>query len=274
MPVTGTPIRRLFAALVAGVVVAYAASTLPAQRAQGPRTSDKRPDLNGIWQAIGTAHWDLEAHPAQPSPILELGAIGGIPAGLSVVNGGTIPYQPWAAEKKKENFANRLKDDPEIKCFLPGVPRAMYLPYPFQIVQTPETVLMAFDYDLTTRIVPLGGKPPEMPVDTWMGYSTGRWEGDTLVIETKGFNDSTWFDRAGNFHSDQLVVVERVSPLTADAITYEATMTDPKVFTRPWTISMPLYRRLDKGVQLLDYNCVELTEEYRYSSLLKAFGTK
>ena len=274
MPITGHAIRRWLALFVAGVVVAYAASTLPAQRAQGPRTSDKRPDLNGIWQAIGTAHWDLEAHPAQASPILELGAIGGIPAGLSVVNGGTIPYQPWAAAKKKENFANRLRDDPEIKCFLPGVPRAMYLPYPFQIVQTPETVLMAFDYDLATRIVPIGGKPLDMPVDTWMGYSTGRWEGDTLVIETKGFNDSTWFDRAGNFHSDQLVVVERLSSLTADAITYEATMTDPKVFTRPWTISMPLYRRLDKGVQLLDYNCVELTEEYRYGPLLKAYGNK
>ena len=272
MPGTGTPIRRLFAVLVAGVVVAYAASTLPAQRAQGPRTSDKRPDLNGIWQAIGTAHWDLEAHPAQPSPILELGAIGGIPAGLSVVNGGTIPYQPWAAAKKKENFANRLRDDPEVKCFLPGVPRAMYLPYPFQIVQTPETVLMAFDYDLTTRIVPLGGKPPEMPVDTWMGYSTGRWEGDTLVIETKGFNDSTWFDRAGNFHTDQLVVVERLSPLTADAITYEATMTDPKVFTRPWTISMPLYRRVEPNMQLGEFKCEEFVSDLVYGKYQKGSG--
>ena len=115
----------------------------------------------------------------------------------------------------------------------------------------------------------MDGKVPEMPVDTWMGYSTGRWEGDTLVVETKGFNGNTWFDRAGNFHSDRLQVTERFTPAGPNVLTYEATMTDPTVFTRPWKISMPLYRRLEKNAQLLEYNCVALTEEMRYGPLLK-----
>lgn len=260
---------KLCAVIGSTALLWYVGTPLPAQRSQGSRTADKRPNFNGIWQAMNTANWDLEAHPARPSLALELGAIGGTPAGLGVVEGGAIPYQPWAAAKKKENFANRLKADPEVNCYLPGVPRATYMPYPFQIVQTPQAVLMAYEYDGAGRVIKLAGKPPEMPVDTWMGYSVGRWEGDALVIETKGFNDRTWFDRAGNFHSDQLQVTERFTPISADALNYEATMVDPKVFTRPWKISMPLYRRLEKNLQILEYNCVELTNELRYAPLLK-----
>jgi len=262
--------RNLTAACAVAALAAYVAAAVPAQqRYQGPRGRDKRPDFNGLWQTMNTAHWNLEAHSVEPTPILELGAIGGVPGGIGVVEGGAIPYLPAALKKRDENRASRLKLDPEVQCFLPGIPRATYMPYPFQIVQTPETVLMAYSYDSAARIINLDGKPPEMPVDTWMGYSWGRWEGDALVIETKGFNDRTWFDRSGNFHSDQLEVVERFTPLTADAITYEATMTDKAVFSRPWKISMTLYRHLDRNAQLLEYNCIRMTEELRYGPLLK-----
>lgn len=250
-------------------VLWIAGASLPAQRSQGPRTSDNRPDLNGIWQAMNSANWDLEAHPARASLIVEMGAIGGTPAGQSVVEGGSIPYLPEALPKKKENFANRLKADPEVMCFLPGIPRATYMPYPFQIIQSQHAILMAYEYDHAVRVISVDGKAPEMPVDTWMGYSWGQWEGDTLVVQTRGFNGNTWFDRAGNFHSDQLQVTERFTPAGTNVLTYEATMTDPKTFTRPWTISMPLYRRLEKNAQLLEYNCVSLTEDMRYGPLLE-----
>lgn len=251
------------------IVLWIAGTPLPAQRSQGPRTADNRPDLNGIWQAMNSANWDLEAHPARASLVMELGAIGGTPAGQSVVEGGAIPYRPEVLAKKKENFANRLKADPEVMCYLPGIPRATYMPFPFQIIQSQHTILMAYEYDHAVRAISMDGKVPEMPVDTWMGYSWGQWQGNTLVVQTRGFNGNTWFDRAGNFHSDQLQVTERFTPADTNVLTYEATMTDPSTFTRPWTISMPLYRRLEKNAQLLEYNCVSLTEEMRYGPLLE-----
>jgi hypothetical protein len=257
---------------IVGAIGWITSAVLPAQRSQSVRTADKRPDLNGIWQTMNTAHWDLEAHSARPSLVLELGAIGGAPGGQSVVEGGTIPYHPAALEKRKQNFANRLAADPEINCFLPGIPRATYMPYPFQIVQSSHAILMAYEYAKAVRVISMDGKAPEMPVDTWMGYSTGRWDGDTLVVDTKGFNDRTWFDRAGNYHSDQLQVIERFTLSNANVLMYQATMTDPKTFSRPWTISMPLYRHVEKNAQLLEYNCVALTEEMRYGPLLKDIG--
>ena len=205
------------------------------------RTSDGKPDLNGIWQTLNTANWDLQSHAAQPGPVVALGAIGAVPAGQSVVEGGEIPYRPEALAKRKENFINRLKLDPEAKCYLPGVPRATYMPYPFQIVQTPKNVLIAYEYDNASRTIYMD-KTGESPIDTWMGWSVGHWEGDTLVVDVTSFNDQTWFDRAGDFHSDALHVTERYTPLNHDALQYEATIEDPKVFTRPWKISMPLYR--------------------------------
>ena len=236
------------------------------------RTADGKPDLNGIWQAMGAAHWDLQDHQARSGPVLELGAIAAVPAGLGVVDGNEIPYQPWAAAKKKENYENWLTADPEVKCYLPGIPRATYMPYPFQILQTHNNdILMAYEYASASRLIKMGKTEPP-PVDTWMGQSTGRWEGDTLVVDTIGFNDQTWFDRAGNFHSEALHVVERFTPKSPDVLDYQVTIEDPKVFTRPWTIQIPLYRRQDKNVQLMEFKCVEFVEELLYGHLRKKTG--
>ena len=237
-----------------------------------PRMADGKPNLNGIWQAMGTAHWDLQDHNARSGPVLELGAIAAVPAGLSVVEGNEIPYQPWAAAKKKENYENWLTRDPEVKCYLPGIPRATYMPYPFQIVQTHNNdILMAYEYASASRIIKMGKTEPP-PVDTWMGQSAGRWDGDTLVVDTIGFNDQTWFDRAGNFHSEALHVIERFTPKTPDLLDYEVTIEDPKVFTRPWKIQMPLYRRQGQNAQLLEFKCVEFVEELMYGHLRKKTG--
>jgi len=236
------------------------------------RTADGKPDLNGIWQAMGAAHWDLQDHQARSGPVLELGAIAAVPAGLSVVEGNEIPYQPWAAAKKKENYENWLTSDPEVKCYLPGIPRATYMPYPFQILQTHNNdILMAYEYASASRLIKMGKTEPP-PVDTWMGQSTGRWEGDTLIVDTIGFNDQTWFDRAGNFHSEALHVVERFTPKSPDVLDYQVTIEDPKVFTRPWKIQVPLYRRQDKNVQLMEFKCVEFVEELMYGHLRKPTG--
>ena len=238
------------------------------------RTADGKPDLNGIWQAMGAAHWDLQDHQARSGPVLELGAIAAVPAGSSVVEGNEIPYQPWAAAKKKENYENWLTRDPEVKCYLPGIPRATYMPYPFQILQTHNNdILMAYEYASASRLIKMGKTEPP-PVDTWMGQSTGRWEGDTLVVDTIGFNDQTWFDRAGNFHSEALHVIERFTRKSPDLLDYEVTIEDTKVFTRPWKIQMPLYRRQDKNAQLLEFKCVEFVEELMYGHLRKKTGNE
>jgi hypothetical protein len=236
------------------------------------RTADGKPDLNGIWQAVGSANWNLQDHQARNGPVLELGAILAVPAGLSVVEGNEIPYQAWAAAKQKENYDNWLSRDPEVKCYLPGIPRASYMPYPFQILQTANNdILMAYEYASASRVIKMGKVEPP-PVDTWMGQSAGHWEGDTLVVDVTGLNDQTWFDRAGNFHSEALHVVERFTPASPDVLDYEVTIEDSKVFTRPWNIRMPLYRRQDRGAQLLEFKCVEFVEEMMYGDLRKKTG--
>jgi len=173
---------------------------------RAPRTADGKPNFNGIWQAVNEAYWDVEAHAAAPSPVLELGAAHAVAGGLSIIDGGTIPYKPAALAKKQENYANRLKLDPEIKCYLPGVPRANYMPYPFQVIQGPKHIMMIYTFAGAVRTIYMD-EHKEAPADSWMGWSNGRWEGETLVVDTTGFNDKTWFDRAGNFHSDALHVV-------------------------------------------------------------------
>jgi hypothetical protein len=230
------------------------------------RMSDGKPDLNGVWQAMNTANWDLLAHGSSPGAVSSLGAIGAVPPGESVVDGGVIPYLPTAAAHKKENFARRWTDDPEIKCFMPGVPRANYMPYPFQIVQSANTILFTYSFAGAVRTVRMGIEESS-PVDSWMGWSVGRWEGSTLVVDVSGFNDQTWLDRAGDFHSDKLHVVERYTPRGRDMIDYEATIEDPEVFSRPWKISMPLYRHLEKDAHLLEFQCIEYSEEVLYGHL-------
>jgi len=261
-------LANAIAALIVALVLGVMPHPSQAEAQKAPRTEDGKPDLNGLWQVLNTANWDLQEHAARPGLVVALGAVGAVPAGLGVVEGNEIPYLPEAAAKKKENFENRLTADPEIKCYLPGVPRATYMPYPFQIVQTPQHILMAYEYAGATRTIYMGKAPPS-PADSWMGHSVGRWEGDTLVVDVTSMNDQTWFDRAGNFHSDALHVVERYTPLSADALSYEVTIEDPKVFSRPWKMSMPLYRRLDKNAQLLEFKCVEFVEELMYGHLRK-----
>jgi hypothetical protein len=250
----------------------------PAYRA--PRlVTTENPDLNGIWQALNTANWDVRPHAAARSLLPDsLGALGAMPGGAGVVEGGGIPYQPWALEKQRENFQKRLTrptdlktndaaGDPEAKCYLPGVPRATYMGFPFQIIQTPQLILITYEYANATRMIHLAGKP-EAPSDSWMGWSIGRWDGDTLVVDVTNQVDRTWFDRSGNFHSNALRVVERYTPTTPYHLQYEATIEDPKVFTRPWKISMPLYRRVEPNAQLLEFKCVEFAEEFMYGHLI------
>lgn len=227
------------------MLAALAAPTAVAAQAAVPRTADGKPDLSGIWQAMTTANFDVQAHSARP----------GAPAGLGVVEGDELPYHPWALEKKAENVRNRAAADTEARCFLPGVPRIMYMPHPFQIVQAPRVVMMFFEYLHATRNVFMDTAHLRGPIEFWMGDSRGRWEGDTLVVDTVHFNDQTWFDRAGNFHSTEMHVVERFTPTDRDHVDYTATIEDAKVFTRPWTMRLVLYRHTEPSFQLLDYEC-------------------
>jgi len=218
-----------------------------------PRTADGKPDLSGIWQVMNAAAWDIQDHAARK----------GVPAGIGVVIGNEIPYKPEALARKRQNYENRATADPESKCYLPGIPRIMYMPYPFQIFQKPDTITMLFEYVHATRFVYTNGTPhPPGHIDWWMGDSRGRWEGDTLVVDVVDFNEETWFDRAGNFHSDELHLVERFTPLDRDHITYDVTVEDPKVFTRPWRMSMILYRHRETNLQLLEYECYAFDEEF------------
>src|SRR5437773_5833572 len=271
-------------AAAVGALLAVAAMPVagqaPAYRA--PRAAGGRPDLNGVWQTLNEANYDLELHMARPAlavrsgpygpvpaaPVMALGAVGAVPPGLGVVEGGLIPYRPEALAKKKENQAGWLAADPEIKCYLPGVPRATYMPYPFQILQSASAIFIAYEYAGAVRNIYLKDPGPA-PVDSWMGQSVGHWEGETLVVNVTGFNDQTWFDRAGNFHSDALHVVERYTRTSPDVMRYEAAIEDPKVFTRPWKLRMPLYRRQEKNAQLLDFKVVEFVEELLYGKLRK-----
>jgi hypothetical protein len=257
------------------VIAVTAAAQNTAYRA--PRGPGGKPDLNGIWQALNEANYDIEVHMARPAlalrpgpfgpvpapQVLALGAVGAVPPGPGVVEGGPLPYRPEALAKKKENQENWLTRDPEIKCYLPGVPRATYMPYPFQIFQSASAIFIAYQYAGAVRNIYLKDPGPA-PVDSWMGQSVGRWEGDTLVVEVTGFNDQSWFDRSGNFHSDAMRVVERYTRTSPDVMWYEATVDDPNVFTRPWKMSMPLYRRQEKNAQLMDFKCVEFVEELIY----------
>jgi len=269
------------AAVVAGIFLLTSPTAGQAPAFRAPRLAGtQHPDLNGIWQALNTANWDLEAHLARPglatergpdgevpaAAVLALGAIGGVPGGTGVVEGGRIPYQPSALARKQENFRNALTRDPEVRCFMPGVPRATYMPYPFQIVHGATRIVMAYEFAAATRTIYLEDVGPA-PVEAWMGHSVGRWEGDTLVVDVTDQVEETWFDRAGNFHSGALRVTERYTPTSPDHLQYEATIEDPNVFMRPWTIRMPLYRRKEPDAQLMEYKCVEFVEELMYGHL-------
>lgn len=239
------------------------------------------PDINGVWQAFSEAEYNLEGQAAQPAavvhpgvpngnpvphaPVLALGALGGVPPSQGVVLGGTIPYRPEALAKRDENRANALTRDPLVKCLMPGVPRATYLPFPFQITQGTEKIMIAYGFSNAGRTIHLDDV--NLGIPAWMGHSVGRWEGDTLVVDVTDLIDQTWFDRSGNFHSEGLRVTERYTPITPYHMQYEATIDDPEVFTEPWTISLPLYRRMEEHPRVLEYRCVEMVEELIYGHL-------
>ena len=262
----------LLAAIAAGAFLAGLVPTQPASAADPPRAAKiaGKPNMNGVWQAITNAYWNLEDHSASGlSNFWQLGAIAAVPAGQSIVDGdGKIPYLPAALAQRDENRAGWPKTDPEAKCYMPGVPRATYMPYPFQIVQGDGDILFVYEFASANRIVHMS-KHQEPPVDSWMGWSNGHWEGDTLVIEVTGNNDQTWFDRAGNYHSDQLKVTERYTLKGENHIQYEATIVDPMTFSKPWKISLPLYKRIEPNAQLLEFKCVEFSEELLYGDLTK-----
>jgi hypothetical protein len=248
---------RLLAVVLGAAVLAGCTPARPAPEAyRAPRTADGRPDLQGVWQAVNTAVWNIQDHPG------ELGT----PAGQGVVEGNEIPYQDWALAQRDENRKNRLTGDPESKCWMVGVPRITYMPYPFEIVQTPTQITMLYEYVHTVRNVYIDSQHPEGEageIEWFNGDSRGRWEGDTLVVDVTHFTGQTWFDRSGNFHSNALHVVERYTRTGPDHLLYEATIEDPKVFTRPWKISMPLYRRVEPNVRVLEYECGAYLEAQR-----------
>jgi hypothetical protein len=281
----GSTVAAVITAAAVSAIISVSVTRTAGQASRPARTADNKPNFSGIWQANNEANWDLQAHEARPgavtqpgvypyayarvpaAPVLALGAAGGVPGSIGVVQGdGEIPYKSEAAMIKKENGEHWIDRDPELKCYLPGIPRAMYMPYPFQIVQSTNKIQMAFAFSTSARTIHLD-KVEGPPDDTWMGHSVGHWEGDTLVVDVTGFNDRGWFDRAGNFHSDALHLVERFTPITPDALNYEVTIEDSKVFTRPWKIAMPIYRRLEPNMQLLEYRCIEFVEEFLYGNL-------
>jgi len=241
-----------------------------AQERGRPERIAGKPNLNGVWQALNTANWNLEGHSAGPlKEFWKLGAIAAIPAGQSVVVGGRIPYLPMALARRDENRTGWPASDPEAKCYIPGIPRASYMPYPFQIVQGDgDVILFSYTFANANRPVYMN-KHDIAPVDTWMGRSNGRWDGDTLVIEVNSTIDQTWFDRAGNYHSPAMIVTERYTLIDEHVMQYEATIDDPQVFSRQWTIRMPLYRHMEKNARLLEFNCVEFSEELLYGKLMK-----
>ena len=257
--------RLVGSAIAALAIVTGTVFMLPSAAGQAPtrdaqtlaRTPDGKPNLSGIWQVVNAAAWDVQDH----------GARLGVPAGQGVVEGNEIPYQPWALARKRENFENRHTADPETKCFMPGVPRITYMPFPFKILQTPGYVAILYEYSHVTRHIYTDGSAHlKGPIEWWLGDSRGRWEGDTLVVDVVHFTDQTWFDRAGNFHSEALHVVERYTPTGPDHMLYEVTIEDPKVFTRPWKMTMPIYRRQETNAQLLEYECYAYLQEAKEQS--------
>ena len=297
-------IRTLLALALAGAVVssqaqaavttttttttkAAPAAKMPTKGAMAayhaPRGPDgKHPDLNGVWQVMNTANYNIEPHassaalqmrpgPVVPVPakdVLALGAVGSVPAGLGVVEGGAIPYTPEALKQRDANKADWIHKDPEIKCYLPGVPRANYMALPFQIFQSESATLIAYEYAGAVRNLQFKDPGPA-PVDSWMGQSVAHWEGDTLVVVVTGMLDSTWFDRAGNFHSGDMKVTERWTPTGPGVMRYEAMIEDPATFTRPWKMSMNLYKHVGDDARLQQFKCVEFVEELMYGHLRK-----
>lgn len=258
---------RRIASIAAALLVAASAQA-QGLKTELPRMPDGRPDLSGVWQALNTAHWNLEPHVSDYPVLLELGAQFAVPPGQGVVEGGTIPYLPAARAERARRFESRLSEDPETNCYMGGVPRSTYMPYPFQIFQSPNDVFIVYQFAQGFRRIFVNGTD-EAPLDSWMGWSNGRWNGDTFVVDVTGLNGQTWLDRAGNFASENARVTERYTPLGPNHLQYEATIEDPTVYSRPWTIRMPLYRIVDDNYRMLEFKCEPFAEEKIYGHLRK-----
>ena len=251
----------------------FALLATPSLHADGPltefpRAADGHPDFSGVWQTLNTAHWNLEPHVADYPVVPALGAQFAVPPGQGVVEGGKLPYLPEALAQRDLNFAARMTDDPEGKCYLGGVPRSTYMPYPFQIFQNMNEIVMVYQFATGLRRIAVGGTD-EAPLDSWMGWSNARWDGESLVVEVTGLNGLTWLDRAGNYTSAAARITERYTPLGPNHVQYEATIDDPAVYARPWTLRMPLYRIVDEDFRLLEFKCEPFAEEKLYGHLRK-----
>jgi hypothetical protein len=254
--------------LALGLLVAGSAGAQQRPRTSDvPRLANGKPNLSGVWQAYTTANWNVLTHGASAGPP-EYGALLATPPGYGIVDGDVIPYLPAAAEQQRRNYENRFEDDPELKCFMPGVPRANYMPYPLQIFHSNDHLLIAYQFGGAARIVNLGASIPSA-IDSWMGISNARWDGDTLVVEVSGFNGMAWLDRAGNHSSAALKVVERYTFAGPDAIDYSATLEDPQTFTRAWTMRFHLVRNPNPAQHLMEFKCVPFTEQLLYGEFYK-----
>ena len=270
---------------IAATALALAVGTVPAMgQSERMEEIDGKPNMNGIWQVMNGANWNVEPHSAAPNPVADrqVGATGAIPAGLGVVEGGAIPYNEAAQERLQLNRENLITWDPEAACYLPGIPRATYMDHPFQIVQgADDDILMVYEYASANRVINMEevGIPP---IDTWMGTSYGAWDGDTLVVTTlaQGPGDVklpagemmpgvTWLDRAGNYLTATATVTERFTMMDEDHIRYEVMIDDPEVYTEAWNMSMVLYRHVEDDAQLLEFKCVPFSEQLLYGDLLE-----
>lgn len=262
--------RRHFSLIfIALLTIICLTGTIPAVSAQTPERINGHPNINGIWQAMNSANWNIEGQSAQAiKEFWQLGALFAIPPGQSVVEEGTLPYKPEGLAQRETNRAGWPKSDPETKCYRAGIPRQTYLPYPFEIIQGDNDILFVYEYASSNRPVRMKNHidPDEVLLDQYLGWSNGRWEGDTLVIEVSGMQPS-WLDRRGNHHSG--TVTERYTPMGENHLMYEATINDPTTFSRPWTLSMPLYRRIEPNAEIFEYKCVEFSEILLYGDVLK-----
>jgi len=224
-----------------------------------PRTQEGKPDLSGIWQVLDNSlDGNIEPHAASYGVRAGQGAIVDPPD-------GKIPYLPAALAKRQENYKNRAKD-PVAYCFKPGVPRITYIPFPFQISQTSKMIQITYEFVHNYRSVYINGSEHLPGIDFFNGDSRAKWDGDTLVVDVTNLNDDpahpTWFDASGNYHSDALHVVERWTRTGPDTMVYRATIEDRKVFSRPWTIEVLLYRHQEKNFRILEYECQMFKEKF------------
>jgi hypothetical protein len=251
--------RKHLLPLAALLLVAVGPQAVHGQKPKAdgvPRLANGKPDFSGIWQTLSEADYDLQPHAgrrdAPPSP--------------GVVEGGTLPYKPEALAQKERNFAARASDDPRLHCYILGVPRNVYYPAPFQIFERERDLTLVHQFGHQVRTIHTNGTlhPKETDQEFWLGDSRGHWEGDTLVVDVADFNERTWLDRAGNYHSPDMHVTERWRFVDPNTISYTATVEDPQVYTKPWTINVLLNRRREKNFELIEDYCFTLRYEKFY----------